>query len=127
MKLPASLHLRYLYFSLLVVGIVLITRFTLPQMVHNDIWVIFGFIAGLYYLLGLMANWLNSQSSENFMQIKLLGMLIRILSFLGFIGIFTFLKTENIILFIVNSFLIFLSYLIFDIYSFISTLRPNSK
>ena len=126
MKLPASLHLRYLYFSLLGAGIVLITRFTLPQMVHNDIWVIFGFIAGLYYLLGLMTNWLNSQSSENFMQIKLLGMLIRILSFLGFIGIFTFLKTENI-LFIVNSFLIFLSYLIFDIYSFISNLRPNSK
>ena len=127
MKLPASLHLRYLYFSLLGAGIVLITRFTLPQMVHNDIWVIFGVIAGLYYLLGLMTNWLNSQSSENFMQIKLLGMLIRILSFLGFIGIFTFLKTENIILFIVNSFLIFLSYLIFDIYSFISNLRPNSK
>ena len=127
MKLPASLHLRYLYFSLLVAGIVLVFRITLPQRVHNDIWVIFGFIAGLYYLLGLMTNWLNSQSSENFIQIKFLGMLIRILSFFGFIGLFIFLKTENIILFIVNSFLIFLSYLIFDIYSFISNLRPNSK
>ena len=127
MKLPASLHLRYLFFSLLVIGIVLAVRVLLPQIVHDDICVIFGFIAGLYYLLGLMTNWLNSQSSENFMQIKLLGMLIRILSFLGFIGLFTFLKTENIILFIVNSFLIFLSYLIFDIYSFISNLRPNSK
>jgi hypothetical protein len=49
------------------------------------------------------------------------------LSSLGFIGILAVLGLENIILFIANFFIIFLFYMIFDIYTFISNLRPNSK
>jgi hypothetical protein len=59
--------------------------------------------------------------------LKLLGMIIRILSSLGFIGILVVLGLENIILFIANFFIIFLFYMIFDIYIFISNLRPISK
>lgn len=54
-------------------------------------------------------------------------MLIRTLSATGFIGILVLMGLENIILFIANFFIIFLFYMIFDIYTFLSNLRPISK
>jgi hypothetical protein len=44
-----------------------------------------------------------------------------------FIGVLVWPGMENIILFIADFFIIFLFYLVFDIYSFLSTLRPISK
>jgi hypothetical protein len=107
--------------------VVVIFQQLLPKTVHEDIWSIFGFVAGLSYLLGVVTQWLYTKSPEYFIHLKLLGMLIRILSSLGFIGILVVLDLENIILFIANFFLLFLFFLIFDIYYFISNLRPNSK
>ena len=113
--------------SLLLAGIILLLQFLLPQLIHSTIWIIFGFMAGLSYLLGVVTGWLYRQSPENLLSLKLLGMVIRILSSLGFIGILAVLELENIILFIANFFIIFLFYLIFDIYIFISNLRPISR
>jgi hypothetical protein len=113
--------------SLLVGGLILLMEFFLPQTIHASIWTIFAFVAGLSYLLSTVTHWLYQKSPENFIYLKLLGMLIRTLSALGFIGILVVLGLENIILFIANFFIIFLFYMIFDIYTFISNLRPNSK
>ena len=99
----------------------------LPQIIHESIWIIFGFIAGLSYLLGFITQWLYIKSPENLLSLKLLGMVIRILSTLGFIATYAVLDLENIILFIANFFIIFLFYMIFDICIFISKLRPISK
>jgi hypothetical protein len=107
--------------------VVVVFQQLLPKTIHEDIWSIFGFVAGLSYLLSVVTQWLYAKSPENFISIKFLAMLIRILSALGFIGILLMLGLENIILFMANFFLIFLFYLIFDIYTFISNLRPNSK
>ena len=84
-------------------------------------------MAGLSYLLSVVIGWLYRKSPENLLSLKLLGMIIRILSSLVFIGILVVLGLENIILFIANFFIIFLFYMIFDIYIFISNLRPISK
>ncbi|MCM0059800.1 MAG: hypothetical protein NBV57_02980 [Algoriphagus sp.] len=127
MKLISSIHLKYLLLSLLVVGIILCIQYLFPQLVHAAIWLIFGFLAGLSYLLSVVTRWLYLKSPENLLSLKLLAMVIRILSSLGFIGILAVLSLENIILFIANFFIIFLFYLIFDIYIFISNLRPISK
>lgn len=127
MKRPASLHLSFFLFSSVFAVVVVLFQQLLPKTVHQDIWSIFGFVAGLSYLLSVVTQWLYAKSPEYFIHLKLLGMLIRILSSLGFIGILVVLDLENIILFIANFFLLFLSFLIFDIYSFISNLRPNSK
>jgi hypothetical protein len=107
--------------------VVLVFQQLLPKTIHEEIWTIFGFVAGLSYLLGVVTQWLYTKSPEYFIHLKMLGMLIRILSSLGFIGILVVLDLENIILFIANFFLLFLFFLIFDIYYFISNLRPNSK
>jgi len=127
MKYISSIHFKYLVMSLLLGGIILLLQFLLPQLIHSTIWIIFGFMAGLSYLLGVVTGWLYRQSPENLLSLKLLGMVIRILSSLGFIGILAVLELENIILFIANFFIIFLFYLIFDIYIFISNLRPISR
>ena len=127
MKRPTSLHLSFFLFSTVLAVVVVIFQQLLPKTIHEDIWSVFGFVAGLSYLLSVVTQWLYTKSPEYFIHLKLLGMLIRILSSLGFIGILVVLDLENIILFIANFFLLFLFFLIFDIYYFISNLRPNSK
>jgi hypothetical protein len=127
MKLTSSIHFNYVMASVLLAGILLLLQFLVPQIVHSTIWTIFGFMAGLSYLLSVVTLWLYSKSPENFFALKILGMLIRTLSATGFIGILVVMGLENIILFIANFFIIFLFYMIFDIYTFISNLRPNSK
>jgi hypothetical protein len=127
MKFSASIHFNYGVISMVVAGLILLFSSFLPQIVHESIWIIFGFVAGLSYLLSVVTRWLYLKSPENLLSLKLLGMIIRILSSLGFIGILVVLGLENIILFIANFFIIFLFYMIFDIYIFISNLRPISK
>ena len=127
MKFSASIHFNYGVITMVVAGLILLFSSFLPQIIHESIWSIFGFVAGLAYFLTVVTRWLYLKSPENLLSLKLLGMIIRILSSLGFIGILVVLGLENIILFIANFFIIFLFYMIFDIYTFISNLRPNSK
>ena len=127
MKFSASIHFNYGVITMVVAGLILLFSSFLPQIIHESIWSIFGFVVILSYLLSVVTQWLYLKSPENLLSLKLLGMIIRILSSLGFIGILVVLGLENIILFIANFFLIFLFYMIFDIYIFISNLRPNSK
>ena len=127
MKFSASIHFSYGIITMVAAGLILLFSFFLPQIIHESIWSIFGFVAGLAYFLTVVTRWLYLKSPENLLSLKLLGMIIRILSSLGFIGILVVLGLENIILFIANFFIIFLFYMIFDIYIFISNLRPNSK
>ena len=127
MKLISSIHFKYLVMSLLLAGLIFLIQFLLPQLIHSSIWSIFGFMAGLSYLLSVVTGWLYRKSPENFFALKILGMLIRTLSATGFIGILVVMGLENIILFIANFFIIFLFYMIFDIYTFLSNLRPISK
>ncbi len=127
MKFSSSIHFNYAIITIVLVGLILLFRSMLPQIIHESIWIIFGFVAGLSYLLGFFTQWLYLKSPENLLSLKLLGMIIRILSSLGFVGILVFLGLENIILFIANFFIIFLFYMIFDICIFISKLRPISK
>ena len=127
MKFSASIHFNYGVITMVVAGLILLFSSFLPQIIHESIWSIFGFVVILSYLLSVVTQWLYLKSPENLLSLKLLGMVIRILSSLGFIGILAVLDLENIILFIANFFIIFLFYLIFDLYIFISNLRPISK
>ena len=127
MKFSASIHFNYGVITMVVAGLILLFSSFLPQIIHESIWSIFGFVVILSYLLSVVTQWLYLKSPENLLSLKLLGMVIRILSSLGFIGILAVLGLENIILFIANFFIIFLFYMVFDIYIFISNLRPISK
>ncbi len=127
MSILKNFHVRFLVFSLIVLALVLVFQQTLPQILSESIWTIFYFMVIMSYLVSFLALWLYKKSPENFLQIKLLGMVIRILASLTFIAVIVWRGEENIILFISNFFILFLFYLIFDIYTFISNLRPISK
>jgi hypothetical protein len=127
MKLLKNFHVGYLIATILLAGVVLLLQKFLPQLVSESVWSIFLFVVILSYIVSAASNWLYGQSPENFMQIKLLGMVIRILASLGYITWVVVDGEKNIILFISNFFILFLFYLIFDIYTFITNLRPISK
>lgn len=122
-----NFHLRFATFSFILAVLIQIFKYFLPQIFSDSIWFVFLFVLILSYLVSFTSNWLYKKSPENFLQIKLLGMVIRILAALAFITTWVIGGEENIILFISNFFVLFLFYLVFDIYTFISNLRPISK
>ncbi len=122
-----NFHLQFLSFSILIAGLIWILQRLLPQIVVDSIWSVFLFVLVLSYLVSFTSNWLYKKSPDNFLQIKLLGMVIRILAVLTFITMWVMGGEENIILFISNFFVLFLFYLVFDIYTFLANLRPISK
>ena len=122
-----NFHLQFLSFSTLIAGLIWILQRLLPQIVVDSIWSVFLFVLVLSYLVSFTSNWLYKKSPDNFLQIKLLGMVIRILAVLTFITTWVMGGEENIILFISNFFVLFLFYLVFDIYTFLANLRPISK
>lgn len=127
MKLHQNFHAMFFLVSLVSGLILLGVGHLFPKALHTEIWSIFVYSVGLNYLVSGLSLWLNKKSPENFVNIKLLGMLIRILCALGFIVCFSILDLENIILFIANFFILFLFYLIFDVFFIITNLRQISK
>jgi hypothetical protein len=127
MTLPKNIHLRFLLVTAAIVVLVLFLEFALPVVVHSKIWEIVAFMAILSFLISLLNAFLLKSFSENFFHIMVLAMILRFIGSLVFIGVEVWPGMDNIILFIADFFMIFLFYLIFDIYAFLSNLRPISK
>ncbi len=120
-------HLKFTILSAFLAGLILLFQQVLPQVIHSQIWEIYIFLVILFFLINLMTSFLLKKSAENFFQISLLAMILRIIGSFVFIGIQVWGGMENIILFISDFFVLFLLYLVFDIYTFIANLRPISK
>lgn len=127
MLLKTNYHVRFFLLTGIICLLILLFEWLLPSTIHKDIWKILVFLAVTSYLVGVLSLWLLKGSTENLLQVKMLGMIIRIIVSLSFIGIMVFRGTENILLFVVNFFILFLFYLVFDIYTFLANLRPISK
>lgn len=127
MKAIKILTLKLLFFSLLIAGIIyLLQEFIKPEWVHETMWIILSFFVILTWLTGMFTHYLLELSKENSVSIILGGIGIRFLASVGFVAILLFIGVENLILFVVNFFIIYFFYLLFDIYTLISNLRPNS-
>lgn len=120
-------HLKFLLLTLAIGLLALLLQWILPSTIHEGIWTILGFLAVMSYLIGVLSLRLLKGSPENLLQIKMLGMVLRIIASLSFIGIMVYWGTENILLFVADFFVVFLFYLVFDIYAFLANLRPISK
>ena len=127
MKLLSNFHIRFLIFSALIAALIGVLSYFLPTAIHESVWTIFAFVCILSYGVSGLSLWLYKAAPDSFLQIKMLGMVLRVLGSLTFIGVLVYLKTGNILLFITNFFVLFLFYLLFDIYTFMITLRPISK
>ena len=58
MKFSASIHFNYGILTIVVAGLILLFSSFLPQIIHESIWSIFGFVVVLSYLLGVVTQWL---------------------------------------------------------------------
>src|SRR5690606_41332139 len=75
----------------------------------------------------LLALYLLEISKENSVMI-LLGLgVLRVTASLAFIFLILWTGVGNILWFVVDFFMIYLLYLLFDIYTFITNLRPHSE
>lgn len=127
MKLLRSIQIQFFLFSAVVAALIGILGFIFPQLIHEKIWNIYFFILILSLVISIMSGLLLKSFSENFFNIMVLGTVLRFIASLVFITIVVMPGIQNIILFIGDFFLIFLFYLVFDIYAFLSNLRPISK
>jgi hypothetical protein len=128
MEAIKKLTIKLFFFSLLIAGIIyLLQGFIRPDWVHETMWTILSFFVLLTWLTGMFSHYLLELSKENSVNILLGAMAIRFLASIGFVAILLFMSTENLILFVVNFFVIYFFYLLFDIYTLISNLRPNSN
>lgn len=127
MKLLRSIQIQFFLFSGLVAALIGILGLIFPQLIHEKIWNIYFFILILSLVLSIMSGLLLKSFLENFFNIMVLGMVLRFIASLVFITIVVLPGIQNIILFIGDFFTIFLFYLAFDIYAFLSNLRPISK
>lgn len=127
MRLFENLHFRFFLLSAGLGLLILVLKLLVPVIIHEKIWTIFLFLLILSFFIGLLSASLLKALSENFFQISVLAMILRLIGSLVFIGLMVWPGMENIILFIADFFVIFLFYLIFDIYAFLSNLRPISK
>jgi hypothetical protein len=71
--------------------------------------------------------YLISLSKENTSNILLAASVLRLLASAGFFAVLMFLGIEDQILFVINFFIVYLSYLLFDMLTLITNLRPNLK
>lgn len=127
MKFTKNIHIQFLAFALAIAVLLGVCQLLFPVIIHQKIWMIYFFLTGLSFFIGILNAFLLKSFAENFFQIMVLAMILRFIASLSFIGVLAWLGMENIILFIADFFVIFLFYLAFDIYTFISNLRPISK
>ncbi len=127
MTLLKNIHFKFALLTLFIGVLILILDFLFPAIIHSKIWNIFIFLSVFSFFIGLLNGFLLKSFGENFFQIMVLAMILRFIGTLIFIGIAVWPALENIILFIADFFIIFLFYLVFDIYAFLSNLRPISK
>jgi hypothetical protein len=127
MVLPKNIHFRFLLFSFAIAALIGILKWIFPVIVHEKIWNIYFFLLIFSFFITLLNSFMLKLFGENFFQIMVLAMILRFIGTLVFIGIAVWPAMENIILFIADFFIIFLFYLVFDIYAFLSNLRPISK
>ncbi|GGZ23196.1 hypothetical protein GCM10007049_15110 [Echinicola pacifica] len=110
-----------------IVLLTLLVQYFQPGWIHSRIWQVIIFYFGLMLLSGQLIQFLLKQSEENSVAIVMGATIIRFLASLIFIAICLFTEIDNKILFFADFFVIYLLYLLFDIYSLIANLRPHSK
>lgn len=128
MKHILNLTAKIFFLTLIIAGLVyLIGDVFQLNWVHESIWKIISFFLILTWLTGVFSYYLLSISKENSANILLGTIGVRFLASIAFVVVMLFLGQENLILFVVNFFVIYLFYLLFDMYGLIANLRPISK
>ncbi|WP_162340984.1 hypothetical protein [Cyclobacterium salsum] len=127
--------------SLQIKGLVKITVFTLLLALiaaggqvlfpgpwfHRHFWAMLLFFAVLTGSTGVLATLLMKLETFNSVSVILGITVLRLLFSIGFVFIILWAGDKNLLWFVVDFFIIYLLYLLFDMYSLITNLRLHSK
>jgi O-antigen/teichoic acid export membrane protein len=117
--------------SLILTGVFIVIFFLLPMiglghLIHPKKWEILAFFAATSLLSSRLSELGLRNKGENFVTFSLATNVLRIILSLFFIGIYLFLKVEQSLLFILNFFVLYLCYTVFEIWNNSRKLRQNS-
>jgi len=127
MHLVKNYQFRFMLLTVAVCLLILLFSILIPEIIHKTVWKTLLFLGILTFLISILNTYLVRNFPENFLHIVVLGMILRFIATLVYIGLLVWQGMENIILFIANFFILFLFYLVFDIYTIISNLRQISR
>ncbi|KEO73064.1 hypothetical protein EL17_15765 [Anditalea andensis] len=128
MKGAFSVYFHLILLTLILAGLTLILQLVgLENILHKHIWNMLLFFSLLAFIIGYLSQLILKKGKENFVYVILGGNIFRFIFSLGYILVFLFIGLDNIILFVTNFFIIYLLYLLFDIYGLMANLRPHSK
>ncbi|MDN3687969.1 hypothetical protein [Cyclobacterium jeungdonense] len=94
---------------------------------HRHFWSMVLFFAILTGSTGVLATKLMKLETFNSVSVILGITVLRLLFSIGFVFIILWAGDENLLWFVVDFFIIYLLYLLFDMYSLITNLRLHSK
>lgn len=118
--------LRNILFSLALYGIVWGLRFTIfQQHIHSTITGILIF----YFVLSMLVSWMMEIAigdKEKFVPVAMGAIVLRLLITVLSMVVVVIAGIENQESFIINFFIVYLCYLIFELTTVLSNLRPNS-
>ena len=95
--------------------------------IHSAIWLIIGLSLAIALIIALYNAYVLSKSSQSFAPLFLVSMMIRLFLSLGAIAYLILNFQNDRIVLVLNFFIVYLFYLVFEIYSIIGNLRPISN
>jgi len=129
MKLFLQQIIRTLLLTALVVGLVfLLKALNVDKAIHSGIWdiVIFSAFVGVG-VAGINMYFVKKTDGSNLVAVFLGTTVFRMFLSIVFITIQFFNGLENEVVWIADFFMVYLFYLVFEIYSILSNLRANSN
>ncbi len=106
-----------------VLGLILGIKSFYPDWIHEDILFIWAFFAFLAYLSHLLHHMGLQKDREKLIPFHMATQGLRFLCSLIFVGTFAYLKVQNIYLFIINFFVLYLFSTYFEISGLLRKLR----
>jgi hypothetical protein len=99
----------------------------IEYLIHQKKWLILGFFVAFSFLFHRVIEFGLREKQKNFIPFYLSTVVLRLILSLIFIGIELYLGIQNQELFILNFFVLYLFYTIFEIWNLSRKLRHNSE
>lgn len=116
---------QLLYFTGILIAIILLVQFASPQVLYNQIWVIFLFFFLLTLSSLLVIGYATEKSPKNFMIYYFSAMMVRLFISILVAAVFILIDKTNVFVFATNFTALYLLFLGFEIYSILTNLREQ--
>lgn len=113
--------------AILIIVFFLAKYFGIDYLLHPKKWLILGFFVAFSFLFHRVIEFGLREKQKNFIPFYLSTVVLRLILSLIFIGIELYLGLQNQELFILNFFVLYLFYTIFEIWNLSRKLRHNSE